>query len=93
MDQRRLAPVILSGFGMWLQGTPPPSSPIIVRVVETPDQSLTDVILSAVGLSGALTLVALLVGLLAGAAVILLRLRRRTASTAATEHQQLHLNQ
>jgi hypothetical protein len=71
--------------------SPPP--PIIVKVVETPTESLTDVVLGAIGLSGLLTLVALVFGLLLGAAFIAVRVResRRRSPDDPSDHQQLHL--
>lgn len=50
----------------------PPSSPIMARVVEQPVDSTTigDVIVGAFGLTGALILVALLLGGLLGVAMI-----------------------
>ena len=56
----------------------PASSPIIVRVVGPPTDAVTlgDVILQALGLTGVITLVALVSGLLLGGAFIYLRTRR-----------------
>jgi hypothetical protein len=59
-----------------------PPGAIIARVVEepAPGENLADVVIGAVGLSGALILLALMVGLLLGAALVGYRvLRRRDA--------------
>jgi hypothetical protein len=56
----------------------PASSPIIVRVIGPPTESVTlgDVILQAIGLTGAITLIALVFGLLLGGVFIYLRSHR-----------------
>jgi hypothetical protein len=56
----------------------PPPSPIIVRVIGPPTETVTlgDVILQAVGLTGAITVMALLSGLLLGGLFIYLRTHR-----------------
>jgi hypothetical protein len=53
----------------------PASSPIIVRVIGPPTESVTlgDVILQAMGLTGVITLIALVFGLLLGGVFIYLR--------------------
>jgi hypothetical protein len=53
----------------------PASSPIIVRVIGPPTESVTlgDVILQAIGLTGVITLIALVFGLLLGGVFIYLR--------------------
>jgi hypothetical protein len=59
-----------------------PPGAIIARVVEepAPGENLADVVIGAVGLSGAMVLVALIVGLLLGGAFIGYRvLRKRDA--------------
>jgi hypothetical protein len=55
----------------------PPASPIIVRVVGPPTDSVSlgDVILQALGITGVLTLVAVLFGFLLGAVFIVVRRR------------------
>jgi hypothetical protein len=56
----------------------PASSPIIVRVIGPPTESVTlgDVILQAIGLTGVITLIALVFGLLLGGVFIYLRSHR-----------------
>jgi hypothetical protein len=56
----------------------PPPSPIIVRVVGPPTDTVTlgDVILQALGLTGVITLIALLSGFLLGALFIYIRTHR-----------------
>ena len=55
----------------------PPSSPILVRVVgpATDELTLGDVIIGALGLTGAITLGALILGVILGALFILYRRR------------------
>ncbi len=50
-------------------------NPVVVRIVDPPstDTSVADVLIGAVGFVGAVTIAALVVGLLAGAAFILFR--------------------
>jgi hypothetical protein len=73
--------------------TPPEPAPIIVKVIETPSESLSDVVLGAVGLSGVLTLVAVVLGLLFGVGFIAYRIRkaRRQSPDDPSDHQQLHI--
>ena len=54
-----------------------PASPIIVRIIGPPADSVTlgDILLQALGLTGAITLVALLFGLVLGGIFILVRIR------------------
>jgi hypothetical protein len=56
----------------------PASSPIIVRVIGPPTDAVTlgDVILQALGLTGVITLAALVFGVLLGGAFIYLRTHR-----------------
>jgi hypothetical protein len=74
----------------------PASSPIIVRVIGPPTESVTlgDVILQAVGLTGVITLIALLFGLLLGGVFIYLRSHRPdNAFNGETANElSLHLN-
>jgi hypothetical protein len=72
---------------------PPAPTPIIVKVIETPTESLSDVVLGALGLSGLLTLVAVVLGLLLGAGFIAFRIRQkqRRSPDDPSDHQQLHL--
>jgi hypothetical protein len=62
-------------MGPALQSQPP--SPIIVKILETPSDptGLADVLIGALGLTGAIVLLALLLGLLFGAALFWLRSR------------------
>jgi hypothetical protein len=55
-----------------------PASPIIVRVIGPPADTVTlgEVILQALGLTGVITLVAVLLGLLLGGLFIYIRTRR-----------------
>jgi hypothetical protein len=54
-----------------------PPSPIIVKIVETPSDptGLADVLIGSVGLTGAILLLALLVGVLFGAVLFWVRSR------------------
>jgi hypothetical protein len=74
----------------------PASSPIIVRVIGPPTESVTlgDVILQAIGLTGVITLIALVFGLLLGGAFIYLRSHRPdNAFNGETANElSLHLN-
>lgn len=73
----------------------PPSTPIIVRVVDAPVRGLGlgDVILNAVGLTGALAVAALILGLVVAGAVIVLRRAqsRRITDEEASQTQSLGL--
>jgi hypothetical protein len=75
------------------QNPPAPAPPIIVKVIETPTETLSDVVLGAVGLSGLLTLVGVVLGLLLGAGFIAFRVRQkqRRSPDDPSDHQQLHL--
>jgi hypothetical protein len=55
-----------------------PAPPVIVRIIGPPTDavSLGDVILQAMGLTGVITLVAVLLGLLLGGLFIFIRVRR-----------------
>jgi hypothetical protein len=74
----------------------PASSPIIVRVIGPPTESVTlgDVILQAMGLTGVITLIALVLGLLLGGVFIYLRSHRPdNAFNGETANDlSLHLN-
>jgi hypothetical protein len=76
-----------------LQTPPSPDPPIIVKVIETPTESLGDIVLGAVGLSGLLTLIAVVLGLLLGVGFIAFRVRQkqRQSPEDLSDHQQLHL--
>jgi hypothetical protein len=56
-----------------------PASPIIVKILETPSDptGLTEVLIGSLGLTGAIVLLALLLGLLFG--IVLFWLRSRSA--------------
>ena len=78
---------------LFLQTPAPPSTPIIVKVIQVPSQTLGDVVLGAIGITGVLVLGALVLGLALGACFVALRLRhQRRLSSDTTDHQQLHLN-
>jgi hypothetical protein len=74
----------------------PASSPIIVRVIGPPTESVTlgDVILQAMGLTGVITLIALVFGLLLGGAFIYLRTHRpdNAFNGETADELSLHLN-
>ena len=55
----------------------PPASPIIVRVIgpATDTETLGDILLRAIGLTGVITLAALLFGIVLGGLFILMRIR------------------
>jgi hypothetical protein len=54
-----------------------PASPIIVKIIETPSDptGLADVLIGSLGLTGAIVLLALLLGLLFGAVLFWMRSR------------------
>lgn len=73
----------------------PPASPIIVRVIGPPTDAVTlgDVILRALGLTGVMTLVAVLLGLVLGGFLIGMRARRPAAVNGGTgDDLSLHLS-
>lgn len=57
------------------QGQPPPSDPIIITIVDPPSEleGLGDVLLGALGVTGAIVLAALVCGVLLGAGLLLAR--------------------
>ena len=59
------------------EGRGEPASPIIVKIVETPSDptGLADVLIGSIGLTGAIVLLALLVGLMFGAVLFWVRSR------------------
>ena len=67
--------------------------PIIVKVIETPTESLADVVMGAIGLSGLLTLLAVILGLVLGAGFIAVRVRQKARQSPddPSDHQQLHI--
>ena len=68
-------------FARWLwlaAAQPPPSSPIIVKLIEPPRNELSglaDVLIGSLGLTGALTLLALALGILVGGVLFFVRSR------------------
>jgi hypothetical protein len=52
-----------------------PSSPIIVKIVEPPDTRLADILIGSLGVSGALALGAVAIGLMLGGLMFWLRSR------------------
>jgi hypothetical protein len=60
-------------------------SPIIVRIIETPHDptGLADVLIGSIGLTGAIVLLALLVGLLFGSVLFWLRSRETQREQSA----------
>lgn len=76
-----------------LQTPGQPSSPIFVKVIEVPSQTLGDVVMGALGISGVMLIGAVILGAVLGLCFIGFRLhRRRQSSDASTDHQRLHLN-
>jgi len=77
-----------------LQLPPEPSAPIIVKVIEVPSQTIGDVVMAAVGISGAIAVGAAILGLVLGVGFIAYRMRRQRNQPAdsPTDHQQLRLN-
>ena len=59
------------------EGPGEPASPIIVKIIETPSDptGLADVLIGSIGLTGAIVLLALLVGLMFGAVLFWVRSR------------------
>jgi hypothetical protein len=75
---------------MFQPPAPPPAPPItIIEVVKEPTASIgmIEVALAAFGLTGVIMLGAILVGLLAGAAIIWFRRRRPVSTIEARDHQ------
>jgi hypothetical protein len=73
----------------------PDSSPVVVRVIETPIESTTvaDVLIGAFGLTGALLILALLLGLAFGGVLILVkRLRAPDHVEAGAESDAIHIS-
>lgn len=75
-----------SELAAWLQN-PPPAPPIIVKIIQ-PDQksdleSLSDILIGSLGLTGVITLGALLLGALM--AVVMFWMRSRSAASGPTE--------
>ena len=66
-------------------------APIIVRVVQPPIESTTvaDVLIGAIGLTGLLVLVAILLGGALGGALIGLKILRRRLNTDAEEQSEI----
>ncbi len=73
---------------------PDPTSPIVVRVIEqpAPGTTLADVVLQAVGLTGALLLGAALLGLALGGLFILFRILRPQNSFNGDTSEDYRLN-
>lgn len=65
-----------------------------MKVIEVPSQTLGDVVLGAIGITGVMVLGALILGLALGLGFIGFRLhqQRQQTSDSTTDHQQLHLN-
>jgi hypothetical protein len=75
---------------MFQPPAPPPAPPItIIEVVKEPTASIgmIEVALAAFGLTGVIMVGAVLVGLLAGAAIIWFRRRRPVSTIEARDHQ------
>ena len=53
----------------------PPASPIIVKIVEPPDTRLYDIVVGALGVSGAIAVGALVLGLVVGGVMFWIRSR------------------
>lgn len=66
-------------------------APIIVRVVQPPIESTTvsDVLIGAIGLTGVLVLLAILLGAAFGGALIGLKILRRRLNTDAEEQSEI----
>lgn len=74
------------------QEVPPSDIAIIVDVIEGPDNSIAEVIMAALGVSGVLAVGAFVLGLVLAFVVIRMRFRRRQASEEVSDHQRLDLN-
>lgn len=66
-----------------IQGTQPPSEPIIVRIIDPPSdiQGLGDVLLGALGITGAIVVAAVLFGLLTAGVMFWIRSRQSSDET------------
>ena len=62
-------------LGLWSQNQP--AAPIIVKIAEPPSElaKLSDVLLNSLGLTGALALMAILLGAIVGGAIFWIRKR------------------
>jgi hypothetical protein len=69
-------------------------TPIIVNVIDAPGQTLGDVVLSAVGISGVMAFGAAVLGVVLGVCFIAFRIRqrRRQPTDSPSDHQQLRLH-
>ena len=78
---------VYQGLFMWDQST----TPIIIRVPEAPSQqtSVADVLLQAIGLTGAFALAALLAGIVIGG--VLFRFRKKRLGPSRPNMQSLGL--
>ena len=66
-------------FSISAAAAQPPSSPIIVKLIEPPHNELSglaDVLIGSIGLTGALTLMALVFGIVFGGILFFVRSRR-----------------
>jgi hypothetical protein len=68
---------------LWLSSLaglqPPPDSPIVVKIIEPPHNELSGlagILIGSLGLTGAVTLLALVLGVLVGGLMFLVRSRR-----------------
>lgn len=60
---------------MSLQGQPPPNDPIIIKIIDPPSEieGLGDVLLGALGLTGAIVVAALVCGILVAGVLFVVR--------------------
>ena len=58
----------------------PPASGVIVRLIEPPDTRIRDIVVGAVGLSGALAIAGVVIGLLLGGVMFWMRSGREDDS-------------
>jgi hypothetical protein len=66
-------------FSLLTADAQPPASPIIVKLIEPPHSELSglaDVLIGSIGLTGAVTLLALVIGCAVGGILFLVRSRR-----------------
>lgn len=66
-----------------IQGAQPPSEPIIVRIIDPPSdiQGLGDVLLGALGITGAIVVAAVLFGILTAGVLFWIRSRQSSDQT------------
>jgi urea transporter len=81
-------PVFLqtSDFKLLTFQNPPPDSPIVVKIVEPKQTGLAEVVIGAIGLSGVLFLIAILLAVVMAAVLFYLRSRDPLSNASEGTH-------